>query len=428
MSELPPLVAPLLSLAELVLPACVAAWWTRQTRGIDRVAVVLALAICLVAADLRAQILDLWDVVVVAASLVVGAGVAFLSRRVVWRTLIALLLFAVVAEAGARLALQPAPGLHESPTEDPLFRNATRLGELACAYMRPQPPSVADARPAVLHVGDSLLSFPLVAPELEVATRFPGMVGAHDPSRHHLSLSMPGSGYDAYLLAVRAQLAAQPVSEVVFYVYPGNDLSELGRAYPCCASRWLLDLSKPELPGQCEPWRSPPARLSIQALVLRSKAPLVVRWLQGASRVFSHLRYRAVVAQSFGTPWSSEIGAADDVLTDADAMGALELTGRILAELQRELIAQHVTVVLVILPYSDVLRSPDTQTARGAVARVQRIVELGTGLGLRVLDASSPFESAHYDRAMFAADEVHLSDAGHAAVAAWLTDRLLPPP
>jgi hypothetical protein len=405
---------------------CASLLWVRRGDTRWRAVIVAEVAVAAVGLDLFTQALDLWDVVLAAFSLVVGALLAQASSTTLARAAVACGIAVVTAEGMGRVALAPAPGLYDDPPAVPWFRNQPRLGEATCAMLSPRVPDplpAADGRPAVLHVGDSLLSFPPEDPALESTNRLPGLVGARDPDRQHVPMSMPGAGYDAYLLAVRAALARREVQEVLLYVYPGNDLSELGRQYPCCPAATLIDLSAPDLATRCEPWTPPPPD-GVATLRLRSRAPVAVRWLSGASVVFGNLRYTALSLAQFNTPWTTELGAADDALSSHDAERALEVTATVWGRLATELRDRDVALTVVILPTSAALQAPDLEVGRGIRARVARIRQIADEIDVPVIDASTPFPTPGLPREMFAEDQVHFSDAGHRFMAAWLAARL----
>lgn len=426
----------LLALAELLLPATLAWVWARRTPERWLAAAPVALGALAVALDLARPAWDLWDVVAVALSATLGTALGRLPDATTTRLVVSTALFLGAADLAGRVVLPEPPGLQERVDESVRFENAPRLGEFACAFFDPSLDTTGlvdgvtvgprDA-PTVLHIGDSMLGYGPTEPGADIfrdRRRFTYLMAGADAARAHVSASMPGAGWDAYLVAVRGLLTRHPhTAHVVVYFFPGNDLDELHRRYPCCAAPELLDLDDDTLPARCPPWTPAPSSAT-DLLVLRSPAPLPVRWATHVSPTFAHLRDAVVRHLGARSPLWAERAGQDERL-GADAVdAAVDTLDQIVARLAAELSPRGVRLTVVGLPFGPALATPDLPhhvARRAAGDRVRARVE---ARGVRYLDAWAAFDDTPYEAAWFEADAIHFALPGHQRLATWLAPRL----
>jgi lysophospholipase L1-like esterase len=322
----------------------------------------------------------------------------------------------LVAELGARLLL--APPAPVPPPQQARLVFSPEARETACLALFPeiypdaQPQRPEGAKRVVLHLGDSMV----LGTGVEPADRFTDRLDRANPETHHLNAGFPGTGPDHHLAVLRAWLHDLRPDAVVLYLYPGNDLVDLDRAYACCDHGPLLDDA---FASSCPApdWAFPPG-----ALLARSPAPYLLR------TAASHLAIAAHLNAAFSRVTSTLEPRLGDAAGTPEAEAAWSRYAGVLAAI-RELAAQRgVTLTAVLLPTRVALEPGAAPSHAAAVSdRMARVVKQES---IQLLDARPLFASQGRDGTYghlfgdgVSWDE-HLSSEGHAAVAGWLQDAL----
>lgn len=239
------------------------------------------------------------------------AGLAALAARGGARVAMGLgvggLLFLLVGEGAARVALDPPPEVHGSD-DPPWASRARRRGHDARSALEREACEVAFSDPGprphpwVLHLGDSMVQGPFTAvvPDADPSSAQrpehapDGLGPAWDealPEVTHGVRAAVGTSVDVGRMALSQALPHRP-DLVLWYVYPFNDALELGETWPCCPDGPLLEdvIGPPrcERPAPVEPtWIQDLQRTADPPWMLRALAPhsrlagwLVVAWVQ----------------------------------------------------------------------------------------------------------------------------------------------------
>ncbi len=334
-----------------------------------------------------------------------------------WARVIGVFLVCVVLLEGAVRLLLPTPPQSPPPQQARLvFTPEAR--ESACRALYPK--AYPDALPTmnntkgrvVVHLGDSMVFGTGVSP----GARFTQLLDQKSPDAHHLNAGFPGTGPDHHLSVLRAWLPSAKPDAVILYLYPGNDLVDMDRAYACCDHGPLLG-AKLETRCQDPRWSFP-----MGALLARSPAPYPLRAASSHLHLAAHLsatfsRLTAALEPSLGdAAGTEEAEAAWDRYTGA--LGAI-----------RDLAAEHqVTLTAVLLPTRVVLEPGAAPSHAQGVG--DRMLKIAQQESLQVLDARpwiTPLAQdgsyAHLFGDGVTWDE-HLSEAGHRSLADWLFERL----
>ncbi len=383
------------ALAETLLPLAVGAVLGRWV-GVRALWAASAVA---VVADVVLVRLAVWDVVWACAALTLGA--AWFRMEGKQRLLVGagVLVAGGMAEVLARAVL---PAVTLAPVWVPPWQvvdehfpnvlggNATDE-TLACdlAFEDPSAPLGT----AVLHLGDSLVFGSGVNPD----QTFVRALAAADPARQHVVRAAPGVGPDVLLLAARRALAHGPYEQVVLYLFAGNDLAELGFPYVCCPDGPLL---QDDLMARC-PARVEPSALEV--LLSQSPPPLPLRVASEASRVAAHVQVRWAGWRGRGVHWFGDVQGGQE--------RGLTLLAQIVGRFGAEVTSMGASPVVVVLAERG-----------GDAARHAAFVKAASATGLPVVDAAPFFAQA--SDADFV-DPIHLSEAGHRALAVWLRPRLV---
>lgn len=387
-----------------------------------------------------APVIGSWDVLLVCGWIALGVFVS--SRHVPGRSA-GLALVVVAALTLGVLEILCRLGLPELPPYPP-----AREARLVVSFTTRDPPCDAifpdvtnflagRARDAgerlvrVVHVGDSMVWGNSVARE----QAFPNVLGARDSRVAHVNSGTPAAGPDSHLLVAANWLAQAHVDLMVVYVFMGNDVHDIDRAYTCCAMGPLLAWDGAAPRPRCEraSWTFP-----VGVLLSGSPPPYPLRVAAGwssfaahATAAFDALNAWILTRQLFNVNFGSWSTAPE-----AERFGKLERILRALREACRQ---QRVPLVLVVLPYRATLEGAagHTPSARdvwesgaAGIAAHQRVVDIARALDLDVLDAWQPFADAIARDGVeqwFAHDypgDVHFSPAGHALLAEWLAPQL----
>lgn len=245
-----------------------------------------------------------------------------------------------------------------------------------------------------VHIGDSML----LGPEVSDEVHFTRLLERARPGEEHLNLGVSSVGTDVELVIVRRWLARLEPDVLVVHVFD-NDLREIDQVYASCGGGPWIDWSDPALPERCGaeprwamPWRLrhalDPAPASIRVLALRS----------ALARAIERAIERARPTRQLEVP---ETERDDRVRRALEAIRAL-------AERRR------VPLRVVIMP-----RRPDLPDDPALHTRLRAAVRAA---GIEPLDPGGAFGS----EALFQSEpgNPHLSVAGHARFARWLTLRL----
>lgn len=289
---------------------------------------------------------------------------------------------------------------------------------------------VHDARPVVMHLGDSMVEGAGVARE----EAFPAALGSLQPAVRHVNLGVGGAGPEAYLFAFERWASALRPRLAVVYVFLGNDLFDLEREYLCCAGGPLYrDAAVPPTP------RCPAARWAVplKTHLATSPAPFALRALAANSAVAWHLQ--RLVQSVPDALYRRGFHLVEGAHESASLTPRWNLLARRLQALARSSATRHIPVLVVALPSRHTLerslgREPhgfdywgDRESGESAQ---HRVVSEAHAAGLDALDAWEPVRTGvalHGLDAFFAnryPGDVHFSPLGHRAVAAWLAPAL----
>ncbi len=413
-----PMIASLVVLLLLVWLGALLGRFTQLSLGLG-LRVSLPLALGLLTAWL-APAISTWDLLG-AASILSGAAWLSgrpqgLSRGTCVRLLAALVVSALILEVAVRLLLGSPP--QSPPPQQARLVFSPEARESACMALFPAdyPGIMAQSTQAhdrvVLHLGDSMV----YGTGVEPADRFTSLLSRRSRDAEHLNAGFPGTGPDHHLGVLRAWLPALKPTAVVLYLYPGNDLLDLDRAYACCDHGPLLDST---FESRCE---TPSWSFPLTALLARSPAPYPLR---AAS---AHLDLAAHLSAAFSRATANLEPSLGDAAGTPEAQEAWGRYAGSLGEI-RDLAAKHgVTLTAVLLP-TRVALEPGAAPSHAAVVG-DRMLEVARQESLQVLDARpwiAPLARdgsyAHLFGDGVTWDE-HLSEAGHEALAGWLFERL----
>jgi hypothetical protein len=263
-----------------------------------------------------------------------------------------------------------------------------------------------DPRPRVLHLGDSMTYGSFVAtPET-----FVSQLAQHEPTVNHLNGAWPGTSIDSQLALARQLLPVLKPARVVVHVFPGNDLDEVGRPFPCSSDGPLFDSSRtPPQPRYLPPhWVSPHGMAHWYAA--HSPPPLLFRLATPWSLAARHLAGLYVRATLLlGSPPS---------LSRTEAIAQYEL---LLGALQVDTQQAGAELVLAILPIRQLA---------GGQAQVTWPAEVAARLGIVAVEAPSSLHEpapAHANGGRYIDEppgDFHLAPAGHRLYADRLREKL----
>ncbi len=260
----------------------------------------------------------------------------------------------------------------------------------------------------VLHVGDSMV----YGASVDRGEAFPEQLAQQEPEVEHINAGVPGVGPDAYYAVTQGWLRVMTPDVVVFHLFVGNDLRDLGTPYTCCASGALLAYPR----GHAPTLRCPQPRALDRSVapfrhyVESSPAPYVLRTTGSVSMLSAHLADAITrhTTRTMPTP-----GDADRQL------------GAILRALRDELAARRSRLVVSILPLRSALagNSPEAAAGRNDHQRMRRTAE---ALDVPIVDSWDLFADAVRrtgDDAWFVPrqpSDPHFSPAGNRLLADWL--------
>jgi hypothetical protein len=218
------------------------------------------------------------------------------------------------------------------------------------------------------------------------------------------------------LRVLRAWWPVVKPAAVVLYLYPGNDLLDLDRAYACCGHGPLLGDG---LDSRCEvpEWSFP-----LRALLARSPAPYPLR---AAS---SHSQFAAHLSIGFSRVVEGLEPRLGDAAGTAEAEGAWERYAAVIVEIERFVAQRGGALTMVLLPTRAALEPEgEANHALGVGDRIAEVLRLAK---IPCLDARPMFRGlaqggsyAHLFSDQGAWNE-HLGPAGHRSLANWLGGRL----
>lgn len=429
-----PAIAWAIAASMLAVPAAVgwaaglgsARWLAR--RPLARAAIVAALLALAWWAIVPLRAVSAWDVLVGGA--ILAATFASGSRRPGprpsrrARVVYALLLVATFGaiEFGARtLAGPPGMTFHGLPEQPLFFDDADReFGTAALwpersrrAAFRDLPSSAGWARRPgvrrVLHVGDSMVA----AADTDPGTSFEEVL-ARTVGGEHLNLGVSNTGTDFELLSLRGWVPRLTPDEVVLYVFTGNDIDEIDRAYYSCGGGPLLGAASAGLPSRCPAPTYAPARATLLA---QGPSPLPLRGLAAYSATLAHVT----------TGFERSLSRWRDRAGPQNPEPSWTRYGEILAAIRDELAARRVPLRVVVLPARAALDPAESRWLELARDTQARAVAVARSLGLDVHDPSRTLAAAIAARPgarWFAGQGPHFAPDGHAVFAAWLADEL----
>ena len=270
--------------------------------------------------------------------------------------------------------------------------------------------TVARQAPAVFHVGDSMVH----GTSIGFDGAFPALLMQQQPDLHHVNLGVPGTGTDFQVLLVENWVQRLRPQHVVLYLFPANDLFDIGRAYPFCDNGPIFAFESADLEPLCpQPvWVGPS-----HSRLLESPPPYPVRVLASWS---------ALARQLCGMTWavSSWLKQNREVETQ---LGQLT---RLISALATSLDHRDIRFTVVLLPYRARFQRlidgepPDDDYHMQVLKALEQ-------LPVRLLDAGPLFENAVLADGSTESwflnkvpDDVHFSAKGHRLLARWLTEQL----
>lgn len=379
-----------------------ARWPTRRT-----VVTVVGGGAALWAGNLGVGWWGAWDLaVLIAVASIAAAGAAGLRPLRWWGGHLAGgLAGLVVLEVGVRLWLPPGPflgGLQVVPFAPLSVREHNVVGgiyqdeRMACAHIF-DPPAIAPVwGPRVVHVGDSIVYGLGLTPGMSLPHFLQGM----DPGRVHVSRAIPGLGTD--VLARVAEAALPQTDLLVFYIFGGNDVMEIGLGLPCCpegvvelaSGRRRCETARPQSVWRDTLYRSPPPL----ALRVAAEISQAARWTYGWwARMVRHGGFVGVV----GTTDQAERVLLAEV-----------------ARVERAAQAAEVPVLFVFLPASEQTFQRSDDAIRDGL----------NDLGVPWIDVEPWIASWEGDAPLHLDDGIHWSRVGLRTLAGWLLpemDRVL---
>lgn len=381
-----------------------------------------------------------WDVIACMAwiALAMALSIPHTPRA---RNRVALLVLPAVSllalELLSRVALPPPPRFPPPRAAHLVVSFSNR--DAPCDALFPDASGFIDGRAAdagarpftVVHVGDSMV----FGNGVQRDQTFTALLEARQPEVAHVNGGTPGAGPDTDLIASghwRRQL--RPDLTVV-YVFMGNDVHDVDRAYTCCDMGPLLDWSGGEPRPRCKTleWAFPTG-----VLLSSSPAPYPFRvaarqsaFAAQVTAAFDAVNRAILGRQLFNVNFGRDKGGAVDE--------RLDKVERILRALRDDFARDHARLLLVILPFRQTLErahgvDPSNVDPWGSLeagrAAEQRVAAGARGLGIDVLDAWDLLDAAIARQGVppwFAGDypgDVHLSPAGHALLADWLAPQI----
>jgi hypothetical protein len=424
----------------LLVAAALRAAIAVRRRGLWAAALVVVPVATSLAAIPRTNQLSFWDLLIAGLGFAAGAvvamrqpdgGVLISSFRTSARIAVGLL----IAEVIARLAL---PSLGDVPppryarlvlpvtNRDPPCNILYPAGDMMQRVLRPDGP----ARPAVLHIGDSLVAGIGVPP----SSVFVSALADAQPGILHVNLGAVGAGPDVYLLAQRLWGPAARPRLTVVYLFAGNDLSDLDARYLCCPTGGLLvdqgGRSSPRCPA-------PQWRIPLNAHFASSPPPFVLRALSRPSRVAGHLLRAVIRAQQDAFRRGvGNLPSPSDPASQVPRWSLLDQRIRAIAATARE---QNSRLLIVVIPNRTTiektlglpaLANDYWRSGPSGVEGHRRIVETARAAGVDVLDGWDVVRTAMQQEGVgrvFANEypgDVHFGRVGHQRFAAWLLPAL----
>jgi hypothetical protein len=357
----------------------------------------------------------------------------------------------LLAEAAARVALPPPPGVpsldHAEirlPAIDPdrpragdgnfaygpFFVFGPLLMLDSCGYLHParypqflgerlRRSAVAPPAEAVLHLGDSMTLGQLVSP----AEAYPARLEAATPGVLHVNAGVASTSVDYHYALMEHWLPALAargvrVRLVVLSLYY-NDLLEIDQTLACCDDGPLVAYGPGGARDRCPQARWPAGYGSSPSFFLSaSPTPYALRFATPVSHLARHV-------QGAWTHW------IDDHVRRGpgrDGDGQRSFVA-VLAAVRRSLAARGVPLVVVLQPPRYALQAARPGDTWAHQVH-QRMREGAAEAGVRALDAYPHFAAlARRDglRRWFVGDgDIHLTPAGHQALADWLLPQIAP--
>lgn len=397
----------------------------------------------------------LWDAAWMGLCAALGAALATIDRAA-WRRQIALaagstLAALALAEALSRALLPPPPAVPplgaatlQLPVIDPDAPRPAHgamgygpfnvFGPLlmmdSCGYLHParypgflrervEDAGITPPTDAVLHLGDSMTMGQGVA----LSEAFPARLAAATPGLAHVNAGVASTSTDYQFSLLQHWLPALDrrgvrVRAVVLNLYY-NDLLELDLTLACCDDRALVTYGASGARDRCPSARWP-ARYgsSLSYFLTASPTPYVLR----AATPVSHL------ARHVHGAWARWVDAQrrPDAITDAGTQAHL---AALLAGVRATLAARGVPLAVVLQPPRYALESPRPATT-WAYQVHQRLRAACAQAGIEPLDAYPYFQGLvqrdGVDRWFRERGDIHLTPAGHQALADWLRPQLAP--
>lgn len=432
------LLAPVL--AGLLTAAALRAVVSIRRRAPWTAALVIVPVALSLAAITRTDNFSFWDFLFVGLGFAAGAVVAMgrPDGRVLTRSLQTsgrLGVGLLIAELLARLVL-PSPGSVPPPRAARLVMPVNNR-DPSCSLIFPTANAMqrhlragGRARPAVLHIGDSLVAGVGVPQSLS----FVSALGDAQPDIQHVNLGAAGAGPDVYLLALRRWGGVVRPRMTVVYLFAGNDMADLNAHYLCCPAGGLLVDQGGRSSPRCA---SPEWRIPVRMHLASSPPPFVLRALAQPSRIAGHL-LRAVIrlqqdALRLGLgniPSGCEPASRFPRWSILDqrvheiAAAARELNSRLLVVVIPSRTTLEKTLGLPALANDYWVEGP-----RGVEGH-RRIVETVRAAGIDVLDGWDVVRAAIQQEGVervFAHEypgDVHFGRVGHQRFAAWLLEAL----
>lgn len=314
-----------------------------------------------------------------------------------------LLLFLVVAEAGARARWQPWTG----PVSDAWWVDPGEQTPLCTWASATRASQGTGTGPRVIHLGDSMIDGPgqpdTVIPLLQRA----------DARVLHQEAGLSGTAPDCALLVLRDAPAADLV---VLHLFLPNDLEGLIQGYVWCDQLPLFSVDGP-LEPRCT---GPSATMSASTRLALTPLPWALRQARRVS----------ALAVGFGDAWESLRLDRRYRLDHArrKAEDPWPLLERLIVALREESAAHGARFGVVLVPIRPGLRGEDTLPVGPRVARAQ---ELLARLDVPTIDATGWLAEQAAEgvdpatlHTAYQPMDPHLSAEGHRRYAAWLGPRL----